>query len=126
MFRLVTLYERYFILKNYTNKIRILFEDLVTCCVQGLKLCLLCCSRFSREALQDPLTMSNYAAKFHALLHVEEHQMHIDIQQYNMKAATLHRCGTNHRLLTLEVPGLAENRPSLLKGGAINLWHRLN
>ena len=65
--------------------------------------------------MQDPLTMANYTAKFQALLHVEELQMEIDIRQYDMKAAQLRRCD-NPRLLALTVPGLAESRPSLLRG----------
>ena len=60
--------------------------------------------------------MSNYKDKFSALLHVEEHQMNVDIRKYDMEAVTMNVYKENKKLLTLKVPGLAENRPSLLRG----------
>ena len=69
-----------------------------------------------RNIVQSPLSMANYKDKFSALLHVEEHQMNVDIRQFDMKKTTMSVYKANRRLLTLKVPGLAENRPSLLRG----------
>ena len=60
--------------------------------------------------------MANYKNKFSALLHVEEHQMNVDIRHYDMDNVTMSVYKQDRRLLTLKVPGLAENRPSLLRG----------
>ena len=69
-----------------------------------------------RSVIMDPLAKANYSDKFSALLFCEELQMRVDIRHYDMKAAKLEVFRENPRFLTLAVPGLAENRPSLLKG----------
>ena len=60
------------------------------------------------------LNMSNYKEKFSTLLWLEEIHAEIELKEYNMSAVTLKRNGD---LLILEVPGLAESRPSLYAGG---------
>jgi helicase MOV-10 len=55
----------------------------------------------------------NYKEIFTTLLWIEEKQMHQDIRRYDRKK-TMDK--TPGGYLTLEVDGLAENRPSLLKG----------
>lgn len=67
----------------------------------------------SKDLLEESLTSSNFKRKFQFLLHCEEHQMEIDIRNYDMKEATM---TLTNKLLVLSVPGLAENRPSVLKG----------
>ena len=58
--------------------------------------------------------MSNYKEKFSTLLWLEEIHAEIELKEYNMSGVTLKRNGD---LLVLEVPGLAESRPSLYAGG---------
>ncbi|CAH1266453.1 MOV10 [Branchiostoma lanceolatum] len=55
-----------------------------------------------------------YGIRFGKILHIEEIQMEVDIRTYDLRNAVMGR-DTNPRLLTLQVPGLAENRPSVLK-----------
>ena len=62
----------------------------------------------------DDLTAQNHRSRFSNLLHVEEMQMHEDIQRYNMEKVKLRKVSKQH--LALAVPGLAENRPSLVPG----------
>ena len=64
-------------------------------------------------------TAGSYCAKFSKLLHVEELQMEVDMAKYRMEKAKLKKPKAksgNQRFLTLEVPGLAEKRPSLVRG----------
>ena len=58
-------------------------------------------------------TSERFCEKFSKLLHVEEMQMKIDIQKYQMESAKLEE---DPPFLRLAVPGLAENRPSLVRG----------
>lgn len=58
--------------------------------------------------------MSNYKEKLSTLLWLEEIHAEIELKEYNMSGVTLKR---NGELLVLEVPGLAESRPSLYAGG---------
>lgn len=59
------------------------------------------------------LNMSNYKEKFSTLLWLEEIHAEIELKEYNMSGVVLKRKGD---LLVLEVPGLAESRPSLYAG----------
>ncbi|KAG8517695.1 LOW QUALITY PROTEIN: Helicase MOV-10 [Galemys pyrenaicus] len=71
-----------------------------------------------KAQLEKALEQRNYRAKFQLLLHLEELQMEHDIRQYDLEAVTMTQ-DTNDRnpsLLTLEVPGVAESRPSVLRG----------
>ncbi|XP_040322644.1 RNA helicase Mov10l1-like [Herpailurus yagouaroundi] len=62
--------------------------------------------------------MSNYKEKFSTLLWLEEIHAEIELKEYNMSGVTLKRNGD---LLVLEVPGLAESRPSLYAGDKLVL-----
>ncbi|XP_056414270.1 helicase MOV-10 [Hyla sarda] len=66
--------------------------------------------------LTAPLAFNNYQEKFHLLLHLEEIQMEIDIRKYDQQRQTMEKDKRDHRLLILDVPGVAENRPSVLRG----------
>lgn len=66
-----------------------------------------------RVALQR-LNMSNYKEKFSTLLWLEEIHAEVELKEYNMSGVTLKRRADS---LVLEVPGLAEGRPSLYAGG---------
>ncbi|XP_014748939.1 PREDICTED: putative helicase MOV-10 [Sturnus vulgaris] len=66
-----------------------------------------------RSLLEAPLQPENYHQKFQQLLHLEEIQMEVDIRRYDMQDVTMVQ---DRGLLVLDVPGVAENRPSLLRG----------
>ncbi|KYN31435.1 Putative helicase Mov10l1 [Trachymyrmex septentrionalis] len=66
--------------------------------------------------LQTDLSFERYKDRFHILLFLEEIGLTIYVQRYNMKSAILRRCGD---YLMLEVPGLAEKRPSLMVGDKV-------
>nr|KAF6496487.1 Mov10 like RISC complex RNA helicase 1 [Rousettus aegyptiacus] len=68
--------------------------------------------------LAELLNMSNYKEKFSTLLWLEEIHAEIELKEYNMSGVTLKR---NGGLLVLEVPGLAESRPSLYAGDKLIL-----
>uniref|UniRef100_A0A8C8SHY1 RNA helicase n=1 Tax=Pelusios castaneus TaxID=367368 RepID=A0A8C8SHY1_9SAUR len=67
-------------------------------------------------SLASQLQFENYRQKFQQLLHLEELQMEVDIRRYDMQDVRMVKDTSNKKLLVLEVPGLAENRPSVLKG----------
>ncbi|KAG2468529.1 SDE3 helicase, partial [Polypterus senegalus] len=69
-----------------------------------------------RELLNATLTMENYGARFQLLLHLEEIQMEVDIRKYDMRNAPMVRDRWKKNLLVLNVPGVAEHRPSVLRG----------
>ncbi|XP_009072773.1 PREDICTED: putative helicase MOV-10, partial [Acanthisitta chloris] len=66
-----------------------------------------------RSLLEAPLQIENYQKKFQLLLHLEEIQMEVDIRRYDMQDVTMVQ---ERALLVLHVPGVAENRPSVLRG----------
>ncbi|NXC76784.1 SDE3 helicase, partial [Anhinga anhinga] len=66
-----------------------------------------------RSLLEAPLQAENYQEKFQLLLHLEEIQMEVDIRRYDMQDVPMVQ---DRGLLVLDVPGVAENRPSVLKG----------
>lgn len=68
--------------------------------------------------LTEPLNMLHYEEKFLTLLWLKEIHAEIELKEYNMSGVTLKRNGD---LLVLEVPGLAESRPSLYKGDKLIL-----
>ncbi|XP_078481515.1 putative helicase mov-10-B.1 [Ciona intestinalis] len=70
---------------------------------------------------KDVETIADYKKKFSVLLHMEEHQSSIDIQHYNLKEKTLDKQPGSSRKFLLKVPGLAERRPSILRGDRIYL-----
>ncbi|PFX21336.1 putative helicase MOV-10 [Stylophora pistillata] len=62
--------------------------------------------------------MPEYSQKFASLLHIEELQMEVDIRHYDMEDVVL-TPSTQGGFLILKVPGLAENRPSVVRGDQI-------
>uniref|UniRef100_A0AAY4B674 RNA helicase n=1 Tax=Denticeps clupeoides TaxID=299321 RepID=A0AAY4B674_9TELE len=72
-----------------------------------------------KSLLESPLTFQNYTERFQLLLHLEEVQMHVDIKRYDMEDVPMERDPRNKRFLLLHVPGVAENRPSVLRGDHI-------
>ncbi|NWH68682.1 M10L1 helicase, partial [Geococcyx californianus] len=66
-----------------------------------------------QSLLEACLQAENYQQKFQLLLHLEEIQMEVDIRYYDMQDVTMVQ---DRGLLVLDVPGVAENRPSVLKG----------
>uniref|UniRef100_A0A671X2L5 RNA helicase n=1 Tax=Sparus aurata TaxID=8175 RepID=A0A671X2L5_SPAAU len=79
--------------------------------------------RDQRVLLESPLTWKNYSEKFQLLLYLEEQQMEVDIKRYNIPnndraEATMTR-DRDKKLLVLEVPGVSENRPSVLRGDSL-------
>uniref|UniRef100_A0A674EXB5 RNA helicase n=1 Tax=Salmo trutta TaxID=8032 RepID=A0A674EXB5_SALTR len=72
-----------------------------------------------RSILESGLSRENYSKRFQLLLYLEELQMEVDIKRYNKPNTPMVRDKTNKKLLVLEVPGVSENRPSVLRGDAI-------
>uniref|UniRef100_A0A2K5PR29 RNA helicase Mov10l1 n=1 Tax=Cebus imitator TaxID=2715852 RepID=A0A2K5PR29_CEBIM len=68
--------------------------------------------------LAELLNMSNYKEKFSTLLWLEEIHAEMELKEYNMSGVMLKRNGD---MLVLEVPGLAEGRPSLYAGDKLIL-----
>nr|KAF6398975.1 Mov10 like RISC complex RNA helicase 1 [Molossus molossus] len=68
--------------------------------------------------LAELLNMSNYKEKFSTLLWLEEIHAEMELREYNMSGVILRRSGDS---LVLEVPGLAESRPSLYAGDKLVL-----
>ncbi|XP_053277315.1 putative helicase mov-10-B.2 isoform X1 [Pleuronectes platessa] len=75
--------------------------------------------------LETPLSWEVYTQKFQLLLFLEERQMESDIKRYNIpnneraEHAVMSRDPVNKKLLVLDVPGVAENRPSVLRGDVL-------
>ncbi|XP_065103211.1 putative helicase mov-10-B.1 [Paramisgurnus dabryanus] len=69
-----------------------------------------------RLLLESDLGFHNYAKRFDLLLHLEEDQMRMDIKRYDKNDVSMERDRGNRRLLVLELPGVSENRPSVLRG----------
>ncbi|XP_054421036.1 helicase MOV-10 [Pteronotus mesoamericanus] len=71
-----------------------------------------------KAQLETALKHTNYEMKFRLLLHLEELQMEHDIRHYDLESVpmTLDPVALSPKLLTLEVPGVAESRPSVLRG----------
>lgn len=67
-----------------------------------------------------PLCMANYTKYFQTLLWLEECQMHLDIMSFDKRNATMEPTQGNYHL-ELDVPGLAENRPSVLRGDKVHV-----
>ncbi|KAH3800819.1 putative helicase MOV-10 [Dreissena polymorpha] len=76
-------------------------------------------SRYLTDILDCRTTAENYVTKFQHLLWIEEIQLLIDIQQYNMAGVTLERLQSKMRLA---VPGLVENRPSVMRGDRLYIY----
>ncbi|CAG0899619.1 unnamed protein product [Cyprideis torosa] len=61
----------------------------------------------------------NYKTFWQLLLWLEERQLELDVRNYEMHRQTLTRVHRGYYLMCLHVPGLAENRPSVLPGDRI-------
>ncbi|XP_071140956.1 putative helicase MOV-10 [Mytilus edulis] len=77
-----------------------------------------------KSAIDKPVELGIYVKRFQNLMHFEEIQMEYDIRKYDLENVPMVFCSENSRLLKLEVPGLAENRPSVLRGD--RLYVRIN
>lgn len=66
--------------------------------------------------LDKSLDMDNYKQRFTYLLFLEEIQLSLNMRKFNMSDAIFHK---NGEYLALKIPGLAEKRPSLMKGDRI-------
>uniref|UniRef100_A0A4W6EJ02 RNA helicase n=1 Tax=Lates calcarifer TaxID=8187 RepID=A0A4W6EJ02_LATCA len=75
----------------------------------------------SPTAKQKLASMKNYSHRFHLLLHLEEIQMEVDIRKYDLHNQTMTQDQSNRKLLKLRVPGVAENRPSVLRGDCLRV-----
>ncbi|KAL5541531.1 hypothetical protein UlMin_009241 [Ulmus minor] len=62
-------------------------------------------------------SLDNYVPYFKHLLIMEELQLEEDMRSYDMESVSFRTLG--HQFLALEVPGLAERRPSLVHGDSI-------
>uniref|UniRef100_A0A3P9HLV6 RNA helicase n=1 Tax=Oryzias latipes TaxID=8090 RepID=A0A3P9HLV6_ORYLA len=74
-----------------------------------------------KKCLDSSLDMENYSRRFHLLLHLEEIRMEADIRKYDLHDQTMSLDQHNRNLFVLEVPGLAENRPSVLRGDCLRV-----
>ncbi|KAG9079103.1 hypothetical protein FS749_008829 [Ceratobasidium sp. UAMH 11750] len=73
---------------------------------------------FRDSFMPDELTSTSYKQYWSSLVHAEHIQARTDLNNFDMDDVTLVRRGS---LYELEVPGLAEKRPSVLKGDRINV-----
>ncbi|XP_060215556.1 probable RNA helicase SDE3 [Lycium barbarum] len=69
------------------------------------------------DVIGQGLRKDNYIAYFRTLLAIEEIKMEEDMRDYDMESVTMKRKGP--QFLSLDVPGLAERRPSLVYGDYI-------
>ena len=72
-----------------------------------------------RDLLEAPLSWENYKQRWSLLLHAEEQQLETDIRHYDMGGVSNMKQLPSKRLFELTVPGLEENRPSVMKGDKI-------
>lgn len=75
-----------------------------------------------RRVLKTELCMKIYRERFHLLLHLEEIQMEVDIKKYDLYGQTMTQDILHKKLLVLKVPGVAENRPSVLRGDQLHVY----
>jgi len=68
-----------------------------------------------RKLLESDLSHKNYADRFELLLECEKLQEEKDIRAFDMTGCKM-KLERNSGLVTLEIPGLQENRPSVLRG----------
>ncbi|KAK4365941.1 hypothetical protein RND71_013821 [Anisodus tanguticus] len=69
------------------------------------------------DVIGQGLRRDNYIDYFRTLLAIEEIKMEEDMRDYDMESVTMQRRGP--QFLSLDVPGLAERRPSLVYGDYI-------
>ena len=73
-----------------------------------------------RDLVKNNLAMENYGERWEFLLHCERLQEERDIRQFDMSGVQL-KIDQTTGLMALEVPGLLEGRPSLIKGDKVFL-----
>ena len=71
-----------------------------------------------KELLEEILWKEMYKERWELLLHCEERQLETAIRQYDI-ADTKLKLDMVRKLFVLEVPGLEENRPSVMKDDKI-------
>ncbi|KAK7405930.1 hypothetical protein VNO78_07542 [Psophocarpus tetragonolobus] len=69
------------------------------------------------QIVEEGLSKRTYASYFKTLIIMEEIQLEEDMRTYDMDRICMRK--RNNQFLTLEVPGLAERRPSLVHGDYI-------
>ncbi|XP_065066981.1 putative helicase MOV-10 [Rhopilema esculentum] len=74
-----------------------------------------------KALLKESDSPDSYRKRFHNLLFLEELQMEVDIRRYDMHDVGMKKCSTN---VALEVPGLAEGKPSLIIGDKVYARHK--
>lgn len=74
----------------------------------------------ARDVLEAELAMENYAERFQLLLHCEQFQEQRDVRYFDMEGVEV-KLERSSGLVVLEVPGLQEGRPSVLKGDKLYL-----
>lgn len=67
------------------------------------------------------ITRSNYSEYLHAVLFTEELQMKYDISMYDLDVEEALPFDRHNGFYRIEVPGLSEKRPSVLRGDAITV-----
>ncbi|GAA6038806.1 hypothetical protein JCM8097_002902 [Rhodosporidiobolus ruineniae] len=72
-----------------------------------------------KRSLGDKLTKEEYGRFWSTMLQAERIQEELDIHSYDMESAKLQK--GSKRTFFLDVPGLAEKRPSVLRGDKIKL-----
>lgn len=72
----------------------------------------------NRLDIHSPLTPSNYIWRFQTLLWVEEAHQAVEMRRYDMSSVML---GKYENFFSVQVPGLAEGRPSLMRGDKLML-----
>ncbi|XP_017761861.1 PREDICTED: probable RNA helicase armi [Eufriesea mexicana] len=101
--------------RNAVFKIPKHYWDIISKCINERKSQIECASDFGNAipCLLNSLCFESYKDRFHALLYLEEIAQKINMQQYNINSTVMRHCG---EYLVMQVPGLAEKRPSLLIG----------
>ncbi|XP_060556274.1 putative helicase mov-10-B.1, partial [Ruditapes philippinarum] len=74
-----------------------------------------------RRAIDCDLNITNYKSKFDTLLWTEELQMIKDIKIYDLKSHEM-TLDMHRRVMILEVPGLMERRPSIMRGDRVYIF----
>lgn len=69
--------------------------------------------------LDGALNSENYGKRYHTLLYLEEYQNQRNLKKYNLCEVTLEKEGS---FFAIQVPSLAEGRPSLILGDRVLLF----
>ncbi|KOC69224.1 putative RNA helicase armi [Habropoda laboriosa] len=101
--------------RNATFKVPKYYWDIISQCINEKKSQTECEYDIGNSIpyLLNRLCFESYKDRFHALLYLEEIAQTINMQQYNIESTIMRRSG---EYLVMQVPGLAEKRPSLIIG----------